>query len=294
MDSAKNTDQTMPKSFWDRGIRLVIPFFLLPLIIVSLSVGLFLLFSKISTRQKTVSQYVEQLSSSSKHKKWQAAFELSRLLVKDPMSIESLQLEDTLISHYQHARPDEIDFKRYLIMVLANTGTHKSAKVFLDDLQSLVAFENEIYLIWSMGRLRFEQAKDTLLQKLSSSDAGLRKTAAYSLGMIKDLSVMPELENHLSDPDLDVAYNSALALSQMGNTKGEALILQLLDLEKFKSQSPKLRDAEREEMTISALIAVNNLKLTKAKDLVASLGSHSNERLRESAQKTLQLLENNP
>src|SRR5688572_4903038 len=75
---------------------LVAQFFLFPLIIIAICVGIFLFFGYLSYELRTPDQYLTAIRSGSETQRWQAAFELSNIVksneaaVRDPAFVESL------------------------------------------------------------------------------------------------------------------------------------------------------------------------------------------------------------
>jgi len=58
--------------------RLVIRFFLLPLLVVGTAVGIFLLFSLMTFERRSPRDYLSEVRGGTAGRRWQAAFELSR------------------------------------------------------------------------------------------------------------------------------------------------------------------------------------------------------------------------
>lgn len=272
--------------------KIIFPFFILPLLIVSFSVGVFFLFSRWLSKPRSASVYLEQLHSTSSHKRWQAAFELSRFFSKNDVPLQEKQsYENHLLETYKHVSPKDTEFNRYLIVALSQVGSEKTATLFLEQLSTPDDETNHVFRIWGLGRLKFAPAIPTLTQNLSSSDPGLRKASAFSIGFMEDPKMIPTLIPLLNDPILDVRLNTALALAQLGSAAGESQLLNLLDLKTFTEQTPHLRTPEREEMVLSAVNAVGKLTLKSAKPKLNELLKQTqNERLKLTIQNTLSLL----
>ena len=58
--------------------RAVVQFFLVPLLVVAVCVGVFLLFSLLTFEHKSPADYLSEVRGGAANQRWQAAFELSR------------------------------------------------------------------------------------------------------------------------------------------------------------------------------------------------------------------------
>ncbi|PYQ32621.1 MAG: hypothetical protein DMF55_12915, partial [Acidobacteria bacterium] len=91
--------------------RLVVRFFVLPLLVVGTAVGIFLLFSLMTFERRSPRDYLDEVRGGSAGRRWQAAFELSRRIgsmkpgpERDAVARESLRLFAAL----SPSRPDDV------------------------------------------------------------------------------------------------------------------------------------------------------------------------------------------
>src|SRR6188508_3435324 len=63
---------------------LVAQFFLFPLIIIGICVGIFLFFGYLTYEQRTPSEYLSDIRSGTETQRWQAALELSNVVKSSP------------------------------------------------------------------------------------------------------------------------------------------------------------------------------------------------------------------
>ena len=271
--------------------RMLIPFLFLPLLIVAGSVGVFLLFGKLADIEKGPFEYLQDMTSGSEHKRWQAAFELSKYL--SSKKIENVdKFETEMLQILQNSKNEnDARLRSYIIIGLAQIGTEKSVPVLTDVLSREKNSENKIYSIWALGRIASPNAASIIEEQISSDDAGIRKTAAFSLGFVGEKKHILMLEKLLEDPVEDVRWNASLGLAQLGSSAGQSTLLQLLDPAYLRQATPNLRDSERNEIMLSAVNAVGKLKLQAAKEPISSLAkSASDQRLRIAANNILQIL----
>jgi len=265
---------------FDRGWKLIIPFALFPLLIVSAAVGVFYLFGVLAEKHATPEDYLYQMKTSSKYKRWQAAYELSSYLASRKVDHPEI-LEKQMLDLLASTQEEDIELRHYLIVGLGQIGTEKSVKTLLDFVKTVKDSETQIYVIWALGRMNAKQAAPFITSQLNSDDPGIRKTAAFSLGFVGKTAHLTPLKKLLDDPIRDVRWNAALGLAQLGNASGESEILEMLNRKKLSEWTKNLRDVERDQIQISAANAAAKLKLRSAlaplKELSKS-GENSNFR----------------
>jgi hypothetical protein len=89
METSSNNSANLPPDEDLTEVRkpaslLIAQFFLFPLIIIGICVGLFLFFGYLTYEQRTPSQYLEDIRYGSGTQRWQSAFELSHLVESNP------------------------------------------------------------------------------------------------------------------------------------------------------------------------------------------------------------------
>src|SRR5512135_1577710 len=72
----------------DTPMRLVLGLFLVPLLVVVLCVAVFIGFGWIAYEGHGVNDYVNDLRSYFPNRRWQAAYELSKILAADPNALQ--------------------------------------------------------------------------------------------------------------------------------------------------------------------------------------------------------------
>src|SRR4026208_533494 len=77
---------------------LIAQFFLFPLILIGICVGIFLFFGYLTYDQRSPSQYLSDIRSGSGTQRWQAAFELSNLVQSDTSKTGSPEFVESLMA----------------------------------------------------------------------------------------------------------------------------------------------------------------------------------------------------
>lgn len=244
------------------AFRLVSEFFLVPLLVVVVCVGIFFLFSLLTFDHKTPADYLAEVRSGGANQRWQSAFELSRAVVhvapgppRQKLARETLEVFVRLRS----GRPDDEQVKRYLALVLGR----------LQDASAIPALEESakdpdsltrLYSVWALGMLGDKNAVPTILSESQSEDPGARKMAAYVLGKLGDRRAVERLTAMTADHAPDVRWNAAIALAEFNDASGKEVLHSLLDRAAISRQAPAIRPAQIEEVLLNGLKAEALLK----------------------------------
>lgn len=208
--------------------RTLLQFFIIPAFVVAICVGVFFFFAWLVSDEKSSVDYLNEVRAGSASRRWQAAFELSKILTMESEKERLPALVPELIDAFEGASGDDPRVRHYLALSLGNVGDPRATPVLiaaLDDADSTT----RLYTSWALGNIGDERAVEPLLARLADDDAGARKMAVYALGAIGDRAAVTGLEPLLSDPELDVRWNTAVALAQLGSGAGESQLLQMLD-----------------------------------------------------------------
>jgi len=244
--------------------------FLVPLLVVLASIGVFVGFGWIAYERKATGDYLGDLRSSWKPRRAQAAYELSKVLVADPTALDDdpaarAQVRDLF------ANSEDETIRRYLALVLGHTRDREAVPLLIGELESADA-ENRIYSMWALGAIGDQRAQAPLTAALRDRDPGIRKTAAFALGELGEASAGTALEELLEDPVVDVRWNAALALARLGSSAGKALLLEMLDRD-LTERIPEITPAQQEEAMVGAVAALAAVSGRGAEKLLENLAA---------------------
>jgi hypothetical protein len=241
--------------------KLVVRFFLVPLLVVGTAVGIFLLFSLMTFERRSPRDYLSEVRGGSAGRRWQAAFELSRRIgamkpgpERDAIAAESLRLFSTL----SPVRPEDVRVRRYLVLVLGKLGDRSAVPALLAATKDPDP-ETRLYSIWALGMLGDARAADAVLDESREEDPGMRKMAAYVLGKLGDRRAIPRLRVLLEDRVPDVRWNSAIALASLGDGSGIAVLRSMIDRDALTRQA-RLSSDQIETAMVNALKAIALLR----------------------------------
>jgi HEAT repeat protein len=267
--SDHNSDDQMPRQSGMSVGRL----FGIPALITLIAVFIYLFFGWLVQERQDVSQYIQDVQTEEGQRKWQAAFDLARLLQAE----ESLSSSQVEALSEALSKADEEQLEKYLAIALGRAGSTKSAPVarraLLDTIQETNQ-SNDVLItsVWALAQLmkdaekegmplEIRSEKQSFEKLLLSEDPGVRKMVVYAMGYLDWKSSKDAIVPLLDDTDLEVRANAAIALARMGSEESRGLLGQILQLEKNQKDHPimQLDEPTRELLKVSAVKAVRHL-----------------------------------
>lgn len=245
-------------------------FVLLPLLVVLIGVGVFLLFGLIAHEEHSIPEYLNAIRSGSSHRRWQAAYQLSKSLKRG----EAKQYPDLAVEIarlYSAAKNDDPKIRRYLSMVLGTLGDKRGSAVLLDGLNDQDP-ETRIYALWALAEIGDPQTVPRIVELTRDEDRDIRKTAVYALGRIGDPAATPALVEALGDSAEDVRWNAALALAQFRDPHALGPLREMLDRERL-DRFPALRPDQKEIVMLNAISAYSELAGAEAVPVLEKLAA---------------------
>jgi HEAT repeat protein len=273
---------------------LVLQFFLFPLGIVAVCVAVFVVFGLIAGESRGARDYLSEIRSGGANRRWQAAFELSKVLqagkdeaLGDPkFAAEALAL-------FRESSRDDPRVRRYLALALGRLG---SATAVPDLLVAARAAEGEgpahdpdtrIYAIWALGAIGDARALPDLVSLTGDADAGIRKAAVHALGGYPGEEALAALRQALADATEDVRWNAALALARRGDAAAEPVLLGMMDRAHLVTVE-ELSPEQREEALLQAAAAAAGLPRPEVRAALERLrDGDPNLKVREAARRAL-------
>jgi HEAT repeat protein len=270
--------------------RLVVRFFLLPLLVVGTAVGIFLLFSLMTFERRSPRDYLSEVRGGTAGRRWQAAFELSRRIgamkpgpERDEIAAESLRLFRTL----SPSRPEDVRVRRYLLLVLGKLRDRAAVPDLVRAAGDPDA-ETRLYSVWALGMIGDARGLDAVLEASRSEDPGMRKMAAYVMGKLGDRRAADRLKVLLEDRVPDVRWNAAIALASLGDGSGVAVLRSMIDREALGRQA-QLTSDQAEAAMVNALKAFALLRDEGSLALLEKVSREDpNLRVRDAARRAIE------
>ena len=265
----------------ESAMRSFVGLFIVPLLVVLVCVGVFVGFGWIAYDQQTTGDYLNDLKSNWRPRRAQAAYELAKILIADPSSLDQDPVAKAEIRRL-FAESDDDEMTRYLALVLGRTRDPKAVPLLADKLDH-PSSEQRIYALMALGSTGQPSAVEPVAGALSDADPGIRKTAAYALGELGERSAVPPLRGRLEDSEADVRWNAAVALARLGDDSGVVVLRRMLDRERT-GRVPGITPEQQEEAMISAVRALAVVAPLDSKELFDRLaGGDPSLKVRQAA-----------
>jgi len=251
------------KSFF--GI-IIHSFFIIPFLIAVFCVLLFTGIHLLTREQRSAYDYLEDVKTGGLTKRWQAAFELSKILANPDQIPLDERFTAELISAFKHAKHDDNRTRQYIALAMGRTGKAEFAQPLIDGLKD----EKDVNipsLIYALGMLRQKVAVPVLSQYADHSDSRIRSITIVALGNIGDPNSKNILKKHLNDTEPNVQWGSAVSLAQMDDSSGKSILSQMLNRQ-YWTQFP---DVDRDEQNNLVLTAIHASTLLNDSELNAQI-----------------------
>ena len=270
---ATSDEQAAPepdRSTGDSPLRAFFGLFVVPLLVVLACVAVFVGFGWIAYDRQTTGDYLNDLRSSWKPRRAQAAYELSKILIADPGALDDEPgAREEMRVLFQEI--EDVSIRRYLALILGYTKDHEAVPLLVEAVGSADG-EMRIYALWALGTIGDPRARAPLIEALADSDPGLRKTAAFALGEMGDPQVAERLRPLLEDAVADVRWNAALALARLGDRAAIPVLRRMLD-RSLVAQVPDIRPDQQEEVMVGAVRALHALDREASQELFERLAA---------------------
>ena len=227
-------------------------FFLIPFMIAIFGAIFFLLFRFITYETNDASELLNQVKIGSATKRWQSAYELSKVLNNPETIPVDVLFKNQMISAYDHSINDDPLVRAYLAIAMGATGDQFYAEELVNGLDD-ESRESRLAAIQAVGMVRSELAVVRLIDVIDNSDyQDERLAATMSLGFIGDSRAIPKLNELLEDDEPNIRWDSAIALAKMGEESSVPIIENLMDRE-YLMTFPELDYKEINKVIMTAI-----------------------------------------
>src|SRR5712691_11898086 len=156
---------------------LAVQFFLIPLAVVAIAVGVYLGFRSLLTDDRGPQEYLAEIQNGGSTRRWPAAYELSRLMA-DPKVRADKSLAPALVKAFESSS-DDPRVRRYLALAIGRLDPPlppAAIKDLTDALQDPDG-ETRISVIWALGSSGDPAVVPRLIPLFTApdTDAGIRK-----------------------------------------------------------------------------------------------------------------------
>ena len=282
---AESTQQSQEKN--SKVYTLYYAFFLIPLMITIFGVMFFFMFKVLTYETNSPHEYLTNVQIGSATKRWQSAFELSKLLSNPELVPLDSGFKNKMITVYKKSIHDDPMVRMYLALAMGRTGEQEFGPTLIEGLKD----EDEgsrLAAIKALGILRYVPSVDKVKKFIQESSSNEEKlAAAITLGSLGDTSVISELQNLLEDEEPNIRWDAAIALAKLGDISGNQIINNLLD----RSYLNNFSEVDEEEKVQAILVAIQVSSQYPSDDFVTNLLKlatfDNNMKIRDIAIKTL-------
>jgi HEAT repeat protein len=233
-----------------------------PLGIVVIAVGVFFLFGKLASNDASIPSYLSDIRSGSDHRKFQAAYELSKS-IKRGEAKQYPNLGPELVNIYRGAKDDDPRIRQYLALVMGKIGDRRVTPALVEALHEPLV-ETRIYALAALAELRDPQSVPAVIEATRDEEKDVRKTALFTLGELGDGRAVPTLAAALEDPTADVRFNAALALSRFDDRRALPVLREMLDRSRL-DRVVGMRPDQKDDALAAAIAAYAKLAGAEAR-----------------------------
>jgi len=256
--SASGQNQENPedeKSFFQ---IIVHSFFIIPFLIAVFCVMLFAGIHLLTRENRTAYDYLEDIKTGGSTKRWQAAFELSKILANKDLIPTEERFADELIGAYKASGHDDPRVRQYLALAMGRTENMRYTGPLMIGLRD----EKEGNLpavIYALGRLKDERAVSVIQQYIHHDNARIRSMAVVALGTIGSEKSADVIRTCLNDSEPNVQWGAAVSLAKLGDASGKEILSRMLN-RGYWTNFPQVDPEDRDNLMLTAIDAAAGLR----------------------------------
>lgn len=228
-------------------------FFVIPFLIAVFCVLLFAGMYLLTRENRTIYDYLEDVKIGGLNKRWQGAFELSKMLSNPKYHPTDSRFISELIFAFEKAKHDDDRVRQYLALAMGRTGRQEFIPTLIEGLREEKE-ENRASLIYALGMLGDEEALPSLYPYVESRNPRIRSVAIAAIGQIGSPKSVNYLQKGLNDVEPNVQWGSAIALAFMGNDSGREILSNMLQ-RSYLSQFKEVDSEEAQNLILAAIEA---------------------------------------
>ena len=263
-------------------------FFVVPFIIAIFGVLIFLMVRVLTLEPRTAHDYLEDVKIGGSTKRWQGAFELSKILANPKSIPKDDRFVNDLISTYKYSE-NERDNRIQIYLALAMGRTRDIR--YSDILEKSLNSEDEQILsaaIFSLGLIGSQNSMEKLLNFYDHSSARVRHQLSVALGSYNNDQSRKILYKLLNDIEPNVRWDAAISLAKQNDNKGRRIILDLMD-RKYLDSFPNIDPIEQSQAMMTAIAVSKKILDDEIKEVLVDLMEYDiNMKIRQSSRNVLE------
>ena len=258
-------------------------FFVVPLIIAVFAVIIYLFIRLMTSEPNSARDYLEDVKIGGTTKRWQGAFELSKLLSNPKMVPKDEMFVNEMISTFKYSSNDrDARIQQYLAIAMGATKDERYTKTLIEAMND--SDEGVVQACaFALGNIGKYDAIDPLKGLLDNPEPQIRLHAVIALGKIGSLSTAPDLRKMLSDPEPNVRWDASIALAKQKDSSGRSILIDLLD-RKYLNSFPNIDEKEKVQVILVAISVSHFIQNQELKTVLSNIRDNDdNLKIREAA-----------
>ena len=263
-------------------------FFVVPLVIAIFAVIIFLVIRIMTTEPNSARDYLEDVKIGGTTKRWQGAFELSKMLSNPKMIPKDDLFTNELIATFEYSSNDRDErIRQYLAIAMGATKDERYVPTLIDAIQS-----SDIGVVqacaFALGNIGSTEAIEPLTELLDEPDPQVRLHSVIALGKIGGQTVVPYLKKMLTDIEPNVRWDAAVGLAKQKDSTARTILLDLLD-RKYLNSFPNIDEKEKVQVILVVISVSHFIQNQELKSKLEFLKNEdSNLKIREAARIALE------
>jgi HEAT repeat protein len=263
-------------------------FFLIPLVVAVIGTSFIIIVKFLTLEPKSASDLLNDVKIGSASKRWQSAFELSKILTSKAENFEDNLFRNQLVNAYNQSVHDDERVRMYLALAMGQTGDQfygNALRTGLNDDNPVT----RLAAIKALGVLQYAPSVKDLRNIITNKNREVVEylTAVVALGNMGQKSVIPDLIPLLDHEEVNIRWDTALSLAKLGDTSGLDIIADLMDRSYYSSYP----EVDYEEATQAIRVAIHVSSIFRndmfEEKLVTLSEWDENMEIRDTAIKTL-------
>ncbi|MCB9748112.1 MAG: HEAT repeat domain-containing protein [Candidatus Omnitrophica bacterium] len=274
-----NANVSEEKSFFK---VIVHSFFVIPFLIAVFCLLLFAGMHLLTREKRSAYDYLNDIKAGGSTKRWQGAFELSKMLSNPALLPQEDRFYHELQNVFEQSSLDDPRVRQYLALAMGRTGNRIYTNPLIKALEK-EREENIPFLLYALGMIKNKTSLPALTPFSTHPNARIRSIAVVAIGNLEAKESENILEKALNDSEVNVQWGAAIGLANIFNDSGEEILLNLMDrnyLENFK----EVDQQEENHLIIESLKAGSKLNIPTINKKIEELSkTDSNMKVRATA-----------
>jgi HEAT repeat protein len=217
-------------------LRVVLQFFIVPLSLVVVLVGLFFGLQVLRTRRPDPGAALRDLESYEgflaryigDFKRWQSGYDLSLLLRSEPAPDLRAMLPHLATAFREAGARGDVRLRQYLALALGHAADPRGIGPLREGMGDADP-PTRLFSAWGLMQIGTPDVLADLRAAAADPDPGVRKLSVFALGRLGDRQSAGVLRGALRDGAIDVRWNAALSLARLGDPAGAPILVELLE-----------------------------------------------------------------